>query len=81
MNLAETAFLSRQAEGFDLRWFTPTVEVAHCCLGPFWRGHLGKNELVGYQASGRGGVVRVRAQGQRVILGGNAVTVLRGELV
>jgi predicted PhzF superfamily epimerase YddE/YHI9 len=37
--------------------------------------------LVAYQASARGGVVRVRVQGDRVLLGGQAVTVLRGELV
>ena len=30
MNLSETAFLVRQADGFNLRWFTPTVEVALC---------------------------------------------------
>jgi hypothetical protein len=36
--------------------------------------------MVGYQASPRGGSVRVRWQGDRVILGGRAVTVLRGEL-
>jgi predicted PhzF superfamily epimerase YddE/YHI9 len=59
----------------------PVTGSAHCCLGPFWRGRLGKDEFVAYQASARGGVVRVRVQGQRVILGGSAVTVLRGELV
>src|SRR5207249_9639231 len=30
MNLSETAFLSRQADGFTLRWFTPAVEVDLC---------------------------------------------------
>ena len=30
MNLAETAFLDRATEGFNLRWFTPTVEVDLC---------------------------------------------------
>ena len=29
-NLSETAFLVRNDEGFDLRWFTPTIEVALC---------------------------------------------------
>jgi predicted PhzF superfamily epimerase YddE/YHI9 len=42
---------------------------------------LGKNELVAYQASARGGVVRVRVSGDRVLLGGKAVTVYRGELL
>jgi PhzF family phenazine biosynthesis protein len=59
----------------------PVTGSAHCCLGPFWRGRLGKDEFVAYQASARGGVVHVRVQGDRVILGGNAVTVLRGDLV
>ena len=53
---------------------------SHCCLGPYWAEKLGKTDLVGYQASARGGVVRVRIQGARVVLGGQAVTVLRGEL-
>jgi predicted PhzF superfamily epimerase YddE/YHI9 len=30
MNLAETAFLVRQKDGYDLRWFTPAVEVDLC---------------------------------------------------
>jgi PhzF family phenazine biosynthesis protein len=59
----------------------PVTGSAHCCLGPFWGSQLGKTEMVGYQASARGGVVRVRLEGDRVILGGTAVTVLRGELV
>lgn len=59
----------------------PVTGSAHCCLGPFWRERLGKDEMVAYQASARGGVVRVRVAGKRVYLGGRAVTVLRGELV
>jgi predicted PhzF superfamily epimerase YddE/YHI9 len=74
---------------FVSRFFAPKVGVnedpvtgsAHCCLSPFWSKRLGKDELVGYQASARGGVVRVRYRGDRVYLGGQAVTVLRGELV
>jgi predicted PhzF superfamily epimerase YddE/YHI9 len=166
MNLAETAFLVRSAGGYDLRWFTPAVEVdlcghatlasahvlweeghlppdaearfhtrsglliatgrdgliwldfpatpavetpapptperefvsrffapaagvpedpvtgsAHCALGPYWGARLGRTELRGYQASHRGGMVRVRLAGDRVQLGGQAVTVLRGELL
>ena len=59
----------------------PVTGSAHACLGPFWQQRLGKTEFVGYQASPRGGVVRVRVDGDRVKLGGQAVTVLRGELV
>ena len=59
----------------------PVTGSAHCCLGPFWQRHLGKATLVGYQASARGGVVHVHATGDRVLLGGHAITVMRGELV
>lgn len=59
----------------------PVTGSAHCCLGPFWSARLGKTDLTAYQASARGGVVRVRINGDRVILGGQAVTVLRGELL
>ena len=59
----------------------PVTGSAHCCLGPFWSRRLGKQEFLAYQASERGGVVRVRVVGERVYLGGQAVTVLRGELV
>jgi predicted PhzF superfamily epimerase YddE/YHI9 len=55
----------------------PVTGSAHCCLGPFWGDRLGKKELTGYQASPRGGVVRVRVNGNRVVLGGKAVTVWR----
>ncbi len=58
----------------------PVTGSAHCCLAPYWAQRLGKTEMVGYQASARGGVVRVRCSGDRVFLGGQAVTVLRGEL-
>jgi predicted PhzF superfamily epimerase YddE/YHI9 len=54
---------------------------AHCALAPHWGARLGRTELRGYQASERGGRVRVRLEGDRVLLGGQAVTVLRGELL
>ncbi|MDF3052327.1 MAG: phenazine biosynthesis protein PhzF family [Geminicoccaceae bacterium] len=59
----------------------PVTGSAHCGLGPFWGARLGKQELVGYQASPRGGTVLVRVEGTRVHLGGRAVTVLRGEIL
>jgi PhzF family phenazine biosynthesis protein len=77
-------------EGFDFvsRFFAPAAGVAedpvtgsaHCCLGPYWGAKLGRVLLRGYQASARGGAVMVRLQGERVRLGGKAVTVSRGEL-
>jgi PhzF family phenazine biosynthesis protein len=77
----EYDFVSRffaPASGIDE---DPVTGSAHCCLGPFWGARLGKTEMVGYQASARGGVVRVRVGGERVYLGGQAVTVFRGELL
>jgi predicted PhzF superfamily epimerase YddE/YHI9 len=59
----------------------PVTGSAHCTLGPHWSRQLGKTELMAYQASARGGVIRVRLNGNRAILGGQAVTVLRGELL
>jgi PhzF family phenazine biosynthesis protein len=59
----------------------PVTGAAHCCLAPFWRDRLHKDELLAYQASSRGGVVRVYYNGSdRVFLSGQAVTVMRGEL-
>ena len=59
----------------------PVTGSAHCGLGPFWGAKLNKTELTGYQASSRGGTVVVQLDGARVRLGGQAVTVLRGELL
>jgi PhzF family phenazine biosynthesis protein len=59
----------------------PVTGSAHCCLGPFWGERLGKRELTGFQASSRGGIVRVRLNDDRVVLGGKAVTLWKGELV
>jgi PhzF family phenazine biosynthesis protein len=59
----------------------PVTGTAHCALGPYWAERFGKSDLVGFQASARGGVVRVGVRGRRVLLGGSAVTVWRGELV
>jgi predicted PhzF superfamily epimerase YddE/YHI9 len=58
----------------------PVTGSAHCVLAPHYASRLG-TELRAYQASERGGVVRTRLAGDRVTLGGEAVTVLRGELV
>ncbi|WP_448596742.1 PhzF family phenazine biosynthesis protein [Thermoleptolyngbya sp.] len=59
----------------------PVTGSAHCALAPYWGDRLGKSDFLAYQASARGGVVKVRLAGDRVVLGGQAVTVLRGELV
>ena len=74
---------------FISRFFAPAVGIdedpvtgsAHCSLGPYWAQRLGKSELTGFQASSRGGVVQMTVEQDRVVLGGRAVTVLRGELM
>jgi PhzF family phenazine biosynthesis protein len=77
--------------GFDFvsRFFAPGSGIAedpatgssHCALAPYWSERLGKVEMTGYQASFRGGVIGVQLAGARVRLRGQAVTVLRGELL
>jgi predicted PhzF superfamily epimerase YddE/YHI9 len=59
----------------------PVTGSAHCCLGDFWRKRLGETEFVAFQASARGGVVKVRVTNDRAFLGGTAITVARGELL
>jgi PhzF family phenazine biosynthesis protein len=85
--IATAASASREYD-FVSRFFAPAVGIAedpvtgsaHCCLGPFWQGRTGRDHFVAYQASRRGGVVHLRMQRDRVLLGGDAVIVLRGEL-
>jgi predicted PhzF superfamily epimerase YddE/YHI9 len=58
----------------------PVTGSAHCCLADFWSKRLGKTKFVAFQASARGGVVDVELLGERVLLGGEALVVARGEL-
>jgi len=59
----------------------PVTGSAHTTLACWWAARLGRDELVGEQASARGGVVRMALRGDRVQLAGRAVTVARGELL
>lgn len=79
-----------EAVDFLSRYFAPAYGIpedpvtgsAHCCLGPFWAARLGRGEVVGYQASARGGTVHVTIRDNgRVALAGQAVTVLEGRLL
>jgi PhzF family phenazine biosynthesis protein len=87
--LIVTSAATRTDYDYVSRFFAPAAGVnedpvtgsAHCCLGPFWKDRLGRDNLMGCQASARGGFVRTRCQGDRVFISGQAVTVLRGELV
>lgn len=84
-----TAKSSDPAFDFVSRFFAPAAGInedpvtgsAHCCLADFWRKRLGKVVFRAYQASARGGVVNVRIKDEQAILGGQAVTVVRGELL
>lgn len=75
---------------FVSRFFAPAVGIAedpvtgsaHCGLAPYWAERLGRRQLTGFQASRRGGVVRVRHEPdrRRVVLSGRAVTVFVAQL-
>jgi PhzF family phenazine biosynthesis protein len=74
-------FISRffaPASGIDE---DPVTGSAYTALGPYWSSKLGKTEMTAYQASTRGGVVRMRLNNDRIILSGQAVTVLQGTLL
>ena len=74
---------------FVSRFFAPAVGIpedpvtgsAHCCLGPFWQKRMNKRRFTAYQASRRGGWVSVEVCGDRVRLGGKAVTVFEIEMI
>ena len=78
-------------EGIDFvsRFFAPRSGIdedpvtgsAHCCLGPYWQSRLHRDTFTARQVSARGGLVKVVVRGRRVTLSGQAVTVLRGDLL
>lgn len=84
-----TARSATPERDFVSRFFAPAAGVdedpvtgsAHCALAPYWAGKLGTDSLTGYQASVRGGTVLCTVKGDRVFLGGRAVTVLRAKLL
>jgi len=80
-----------ETDGFDFvsRFFAPATGIdedpvtgsAHCCLAPYWQRRLGQDSFTAWQASQRGGVVRCAVRDDRVLLCGQAVTVLRAKLL
>ena len=86
--LIVTAKTKTEPYDFVSRFFAPRAGInedpvtgsAHSVLGPFWQSKLHKSELLAYQASRRGGVIRVRVGDRRVFIGGKAVTVFKAEL-
>jgi len=84
-----TARSSSPEFDFVSRFFAPAAGIdedpvtgsAHTALGPYWGAKLGKAEMSGYQASARGGVVRVRLNGDRIVVAGQAVTMMQATLL
>lgn len=61
-------------------WEDPVCGSAHCHIFPYWGQVLGKTELVGWQASPRGGAIYGRLEDGRVYLSGPAVLFSEGEI-
>ncbi|MGR8011763.1 PhzF family phenazine biosynthesis protein [Streptomyces hypolithicus] len=86
-----TAAAESPSRGYDFvsRGFFPRVGIdedpvtgsAHTALAPFWSARLGRDELIGLQASARSGLVATSLRGARTLLTGKAVTVIDGELL
>jgi PhzF family phenazine biosynthesis protein len=74
---------------FVSRFFAPAVGVdedpvtgsSHTVLVPYWAARLGKKSFTAYQASARGGILHLRLDGDRVKIAGQAVTVIKGDIV
>ncbi|NIP29693.1 MAG: PhzF family phenazine biosynthesis isomerase [Candidatus Dadabacteria bacterium] len=70
---------------FVSRFFAPNAGImedpvtgsAHCCLAAYWSRKLNKDNLTGFQASKRGGVVYTQLEDDKVLISGNAVTVIK----
>ena len=84
-----TARAVDQEFDFVSRFFAPSAGIdedpvtgsAHCFLGPYWGRRLKKTQLTGRQVSSRGGTVHTRLEGDRVFLGGQAVTIMECKLL
>jgi PhzF family phenazine biosynthesis protein len=84
-----TSQASDQNYDFVSRYFAPAVGInedpvtgsTHCSLAPYWQDRLGKQDLVAYQISARGGELRLRCEAERIYISGQAVTVMRGQLL
>ena len=88
-NLIVTALSGNENIDFVVRCFVPGMGInedpvtgsAHCALTPFWAGKTEKTEFTSFQASKRGGYLRLKHDGDRVGIAGNAVTILKSELI
>ena len=88
---ARGVIVTARAEEYDFisRFFAPEVGIwedpvtgsSHCCLGLYWQKKLNRDEFIAYQASERGGILKVKVIGKRILISGKAITVLEGELL
>ena len=79
-----------QGDGADFvsRFFLPGASVfedpvtgsSHCSMIPYWAEHLDKKEMIAYQLSERKGYLECEDKGDRVLIGGNAITYLKGDI-
>ena len=73
---------------FVSRFFAPRLGIledpvtggAHCELIPYWSKQLNKQDMTAKQLSKRGGVLHCSYLGDRVTIGGEAITYMHGEL-
>ena len=87
--LIVTSRADQNGVDFVSRYFAPWIGInedpvtgsAHTILGPYWADKLEKLEMTARQVSARGGLLRVKLAGRRVFISGQAVTVLKGELL
>jgi PhzF family phenazine biosynthesis protein len=87
--VAVTSLSSTPGFDFISRFFAPSMGInedpvtgsVHCSLVPYWAARLGRTSFTAFQASARGGVLRLRQSGERVYISGQAVTVMRGEFL
>lgn len=83
-----TALSDNPDYDFVSRFFAPAIGIdedpvtgsAHCTLGPYWQNKLKTSVFTAYQASRRGGIVQVGVKGERILLGGTAVTIFAAQL-
>lgn len=58
----------------------PVTGSSHCTIAPYWAGKLNKTHLTAYQASKRGGILKLELINDRVLISGDAITVIKGEI-
>ncbi|KOS66332.1 phenazine biosynthesis protein PhzF family [Lysinibacillus contaminans] len=73
---------------FVSRFFSPAQGIiedyvngsSHCCLGPYWKNKLHKTDFTAYQASERGGIIKVKVLGDEIFISGKSITIFEGKL-